>query len=297
MSWLAFETNVLGRLEFGSVAIPFSRRPELGMALKRRGKRVTANNVLQSGWMLNFASIQNNIERLSETDVARVLDDAYVPGTELRNPCLSKWFTETDAWWFDNVRRNLDRLESPYLFAIAASLAMGVGDYARSFGDRTRNLRQPLSVVYKRLWRDLPNPINNSQNNNCENKSANEFLAETLVELMFLRLPQGRSAVTDEDRWKEEWLRGDDRFWTGLEDEQRSKLGSGFETKSQFLQSLEETLSIGSNIRHWAISHVEDGTVSTQDIMETVSRIRRVDAVYTKDFTELLGAKAVIITA
>jgi hypothetical protein len=232
-----------------------------------------------------------------ETDVANVLEDAYVPGNELRNAALSKWFNETDAWWFDNVRRHLDRLESPNLFAIAASLAMGVGDYARSFDARTRSLRQPLSIVYRRLWRDLPNPINNSQNNTCENKSPNEFLAACLAELMFLRLPEGRAAVIDRDRWKEEWLRGSDGFWPDLEDGPRSKFGPVFETKSQFLQSLEETLQIGSNIRHWAISHVEGGPVSTQDIMDTVGRIRRVDAVYTKDFTELLAGKAVVITA
>ena len=64
-----------------------------------------------------LAAIQNNSERLSEADVNTILEDAYVPGHTLANPALLNWFGETDAWWFDNVRKNLDRLESPYLFA------------------------------------------------------------------------------------------------------------------------------------------------------------------------------------
>ena len=51
------------------------------------------------------------------------------------------------------------------------------------------------------------------------------------------------------------------------------------------------------SIPAWALAHVEDGSISTQDIVETVGNIRRVDAIYTKDFSELTGVKAVIVTA
>jgi len=69
------------------------------------------------------------------------------------------------------------------------------------------------------------------------------------------------------------------------------------ETKSQYLHLLEETLRMAKHIPVWTIAHVEDGFVSTQDIVETVGRMRRVDTIYTKDFSELTGTKAVIITA
>lgn len=297
MSWLAFETNVLGRIEFGSLAMPFSRRPELGAALKRRGKRVTANDILQSAWTLSLGMIQNNTDRLSQAELDLVLEDAYVPGHELDNPSLRNWFTETDAWWFDNVRRNIDRLESPYLFAIAAGLAMGVGDYLHSFDERTRDLRLPLSTIYRRLWRNLPIPVNNSQNNSCQNKPANEFLAESFVDLMFLRLPDSVSKIAPQDRWREEWLRVGSGFWRDLAKTQAGTLGAPAETRSQYLRFLEDTLSIASNIKHWAISSTEGRSITTQDIVDTVSKIRRVEAIYTKDFSELLGQKAVIVTA
>lgn len=298
-SWLAFEANVLGRLEFKSAAMPFTGNPALGTYLKRRGVRVMANDLLQSSWTRALAAIQNNAEKLSDDDVNAVLNDVYVPRHRLQNPILRNWFGETDAWWFDNLRQNLDRLQSPFAFAIAASLTMAVGDYVLSFTEETRELRQPLSNVYRRIWTSLPEPVNNGQNNSCQNKNANEFLAESFTDLMFLRLPSPGSGpgFPEKSVWREEWLRGGSDFWHDVEAARSGKLGMPVATKSQYLRLLEETLSIASNIKTWAIAHVESGFVTTQDIVETVGKIRRVEAIYTKDFSELTGTKAVVITA
>lgn len=298
-SWLAFELNILRRLDFGSIALPFTGDPALGSYLKRGEIKVLANDLLQSAWTKAVASIQNNGEKLSDDDVNAVLDDVYVPQHKLQNPALRQWFNETDAWWFDNVRQNLDRLQSPFAFAIAASLAMSVGDYVLSFSDETRELRQPLSNVYRRLWTILPEPVNNGQNNSCQNKTPNEFIAESFTDLMFLRLPAAGNAHKYSERsvWREEWLRGGNDFWPDVETARNGKLGMPVETKSQYLRLLEETLRTASHIKTWAVAHVESGFVSTQDIVEVIGRIRRVETIYTKDFSELTGTKAVIITA
>jgi hypothetical protein len=300
-SWLAFELNILRRLEFNSAAMPFTGNPALGIYLKRREVRVFANDLLQSTWTDAVAAIQNNGEKLSDDDVNAVLEDVYVPRHRLQNPSLRNWFNETDSWWFDNIRQNMDRLQSPFAFSIAASLAMQVGDYVRSFTNDTLELRQPLSNVYRRLWSILPEPVNNGQNNSCQNKNPNEFVAECFADLMFLRLPaagNGNSLNHPHNAvWREEWLRCGNDFWADVAAAQNGKLGMPVETKSQYLRLLEETLRTASHIKTWVIAHVEGGFVSAQDIVEVVGRIRRVDTVFTKDFSELTGTKAVIITA
>lgn len=301
-SWLAFELNVLRRLEVKSVAMPFTGEPTLGSYLKRRDIRVLANDLMQSSWTKAVAAIQNNSEKLSDDDVNTILEDVYVPRHKLQNPALRNWFSETDSWWFDNVRQNLERLQSPFAFALAASLAMAVGDYVMSFTPDTLELRQPLSNVYRRLWTILPEPTNNGQNNSCHNKGPNEFIAESFnAELMFLRLPASGTGTTrgfsNRVLWREEWLRGGDDFWSDVEAARSGRLGMPVETKSQYLKLLEETLRTASHINTWAIAHVETGFVSTQDLVEVIGRIRRVDTIYTKDFSELTGSKAVIITA
>lgn len=300
-SWLAFELNILRRLEFSSVAIPFTNNPNLGNYLKNWNVKVWANDLLQSAYTDARTYIENNGEVLSEEDIEIILEDAYVPQYELKNPALRNWFNETDSWWFDNVRTNAEKLHSPMARSIALSLGMKVGDYVLSFDEETRILRQPLSHVYKRFWNTEPDPINNEQNNACYNKTANEFTAENYPELLFLRLPRAHNQTFKGSRswtaWREEWIRGGEDFWEELEESHIGQLGTHIETKSQYLSLIEEVLRTASHIKLWAIAHVEDSFISTQDIVETIGKIRRVDTIYTKDFSELLGTKAVIITA
>ena len=47
----------------------------------------------------------------------------------------------------------------------------------------------------------------------------------------------------------------------------------------------------------WAIMHTENGFISSDELVETVTKIRKVDAIYTKDFSDLLGIRASIVTA
>jgi hypothetical protein len=300
-SWLAFELNVLRRMNFESVALPFSGEPHLGAYLKRANLRVLANDFLPSAYAKSLAQIQNNSERLSEAEVALVLEDVYVPHYRLQNPALRNWFGETDSWWFDNARRNIEQISSPVKKAVALNIAMNVGDYALSFTEDTLELRQPLSHVFKRLWSVQPEPFNNGQNNNCSHKNAIDFTAENYPDLMFLRLPRAHNQTLRNalgwTAWREEWLRGGDYFWDDLEQARSGRLGTHTETKSQYLQLIEDLLKTASHIGKWAIAHVEDGFITTQDIAETIGKTRRVDTIFTKDFTELTGTKAVIITA
>ena len=300
-SWLAFELNVLRRLDFKTAALPFTSNPTLGLYLKRGEARVLANDPLQSAWTKALASIQNNGEKLTDENVNAVLEDVYVPKHKLQNPALRNWFNETDSWWFDNIRQNLEKLQSPFGFAMAASLVMAVGDYVLSFTEDTLELRQSLSNVYRRLWTTMPEAINNGQNNSCQNKGADEFLAESFADLMFLRLPAaesgGRTATPDKAVWREEWLRGGNDFWADFETARHGKLGGPVETKSQYLKVLSETLKTASHMKIWAIAHVEGGLVSTQEVVNVIGSIRRVDTIFTKDFSELTGTRAVVITA
>lgn len=301
-SWLAFELNILKRLKFNSIAFPFTNDPILGIYLKRWNVRVLANDLTQTGWTKAVATIQNNGEFLSDEDVNSVLEDAYVPQYRLRNPALKNWFTETDAWWFDNVRQNIEKLPSSVLRAVASTIALSVGDYVFSFGPDTLAFRQPLSTVFRRLWSTFPKPFNNRQNNVCSNKHAYDFVAETFsADLMFLRLPgvhnQSLKNYFGWTAWREEWLRGGDDFWTDLENVQSLRLGAPVATKSQYLRFLCDFLQTAKHFRTWAIFNADSGFITTQELVESIGQIRCVDTIFTKDFSEFTGTKAVIITA
>ena len=299
--WLAFELGVLRRFKFKSIALPFAGEPDLGLYLKRWGVRVAANDLARWASTKAMAVIENNDELLEESDLETILEDAYVPGHKLANPSLRLWFNETDAWWFDNVRENAEKLSNTFKRALALTVGMQVGDYARSFDEETRELRQPFSRIYRRLSETMGQPVNNGQRNTSSNREAREFLAEQHTELMFLRLPRARNQ-RDRERmgfsaWREDWVHGSDGFWDDLESARAGRLGTHVETKQQYLRFVQDLLQTAAHLPKWAIAYVEDGFISTAELVETISHIRKVDTIYSKDFSELVGARAAIISA
>ena len=299
--WLAFDLSVLRRLKFKSVAIPFTGEPELGVYLKHWGIAVAANDEAHWAYTKAQAFIENNTERLTDLDVEIVLEEAYVPQHKLNNPALRHWFNETDAWWFENVKENTEGLESETARAIALSYVMMIGDYVLSFDDETRELRQPLSKVFYRLWRAQAAPVDNKLTNTATNRQARDFLAEQRADLMFLRLPRPTASRenggNELSAWREEWLRGTDAFWDDRERARAGRLGAPVQSRQQYLSLLEDLLHVALHLPKWAIAHVEDGFITTQELVECISSVRKVETIYTKDYSELMGARSVIITA
>src|SRR5918997_430012 len=122
------------------------------------------------------ARVENNAERLTREDLDLLLEDVYVPGHRLRNDALARKFGETHAWWFDNFRANADRLPNDTKRALALDLGLMVGDYALSFDEETRELRQPYSRVLARLNDARPAPFDNRQRNSVAHGDAHRFL-------------------------------------------------------------------------------------------------------------------------
>ncbi len=301
--WLAFELGVLRRLKFNSVALPFTGEPEMCVQLKNWKVRVAANDPMIWSYTKAFALVENNTEQLDEEDLNVLLDDAYVPREKLENAALLKWFNETDAWWFDNLRFNAERLE-PYKRALALTAGMMTGDYVLSFNEETRNLRRPFSLpdVFRRLLACLPKPQDNAMRNKSTNQDVRNFVAERHhTDLLFLRLPvpvtQTTTAKDPIVTWREEWLRGSDDFWVELERQRGARLGSRVQSKQQYLGFVEDLLRTASHIPAWAIAHTENGFISTEELVEKIGRVRKVTSVYTKDFSDMLGVRASLIVA
>jgi len=264
---------------------------------------VAANDPMIWAFTKATATVENSSDRLSEEEVESIVEDAYVPRERLDNPALLNRFNETDAWWFDNVRFNAERLDSPYKRGLALTLGMMVGDYVRSFAEDSRHLREPLSLsrVFRQLWEMEPFPHDNSLRNKATNQDVRAFIAERQhTDLMFLRLPppvESHSLQQTVVGWREEWLQGSDDFWEEMEKVRVGKLGSRVQSKQQYLGFVEDLLHTAAHIPVWAISLTENGFISNDDLVDAIGRVRKVDAVYSKDFSDLLGMRASIVTA
>jgi hypothetical protein len=249
------------------------------------------------------ALIENDSERLTEEDLEVILDDAYVPRERLDNPALRNWFNETDAWWFDNVRFNAERLDNQYKRAVALTIGMMVGDYVLSFTAETSHLREPLSLsrLFRQFAEALPFHYEGSLRSKATNQDTRTFVAERRhTDLLFLRLPTPMHLQTTPQQllaWREEWLQGGDDFWSDFERNRAGKLGSRVQSKQQYLGLVEDLLHTAAHLPGWAIAHTENGFISTDELVETISRVRKIDAIYSKDFSDLLGVRAAIVTA
>lgn len=305
--WLAFELSILRRLRFRSLINPFAGEPDLETHVKRWGVRVATNDAARWSWIKGIARVENNAESLTTDDLEILLEDVYVPRYKLRNDALRRWFSETDAWWFDNLRENAERLDGEIKQSLALNLGMLVGDYALSFNEDTRELRQPLSRVLRRLHETQTPPFDNGQRNTSANKDARDFVAAQQGDLLFLRVPAparsssnsnsgGASSRDGLAAWREEWVRGGVEFWDEYEAARAGRLGGRVETKGQYLRLVEELLDAAGHLKSWAIAHTEGGYTTTEELVETIRRVRKVETIYTKDFSELLGARATIIT-
>jgi len=264
---------------------------------------VAANDPMIWSHTKSTALIENHGEQLTEPDLDQLLEDAYVPRDKLDNPSLLKWFNEADAWWFDNVRYVAEHMP-PLKRALALTIGMMVGDYVLSFDEETRLLREPLALsnTFRLLLGCLPTAHDNTLRNKSSNQDVRDFIAERHhTDLLFLRLPPPvtQTSVARERliSWREEWLRGNDDFWVDFEKELGSKLGSRVQSKQQYLGFVEDLLRTASHIPSWAIAHTENGFISSEELVEKIGRVRKVNAIYSKDFSDLLGVRASIIVA
>jgi hypothetical protein len=302
--WLAFELGVLRRLKFSCIAFPFTGEPELGMHLKRWKVRVAANDPMIWSYTKATALLENYSERLNPMEIDSLVDDLYLPREQLTNPSLLKWFNETDASWFDNLRLNVEQLPTDYKRALALTIGMMVGDYVLSFDEETRQLRQPLylSNVFKHMAEVLPYPYDNTLTSKAFHQDTRTFLAERQhTDLLFLRLPAPVFELDPlpdtSNNWREEWLRGSDYFWFELESKREGHLGSRVQSKQQYLGFVDDVLRTAAHIPSWAIAHTDNGFITTEELGDHIGRLRNIEAIYTKDFSDMLGVRTSIVTA
>ena len=295
-SLFGFEASVLRQIEFRSIAIPLCGRARLDWYLKIWGKLVMSND--PRAWAA--ASARAMVEArdpIDEEQISRLLEDIYVPGVRLANPHLRQWFGETDAWWMDNLRRNVERLEDETRRAQALVLGMQTGDYALSFTDATRELRRPLTTVFWRLAGRAPAGPKGHPHNRSYNQPADEFIKRARADLLYLTLPPAHSELAGDEarsQWREAWVRGTD----GQTADELLRLMSAPQSKRAYLAMADRLLDAAAHIKTWAIGYQEVGLVSARDISELIKEHRPVQATYSKDLTEVAGGlRSYIIVA
>lgn len=297
---LSFRMNVISRFSAKSIALPLAGDARLGSYLKFTSARIHLNDPMCSVVAECQALVGNNRESLSAEDVDLILSDIDRVG-DITNDSLLDWFEPRDAMWLESVRSNIGKLSSPNVMAVAQKIVMDVGQYALMFSPRNSVLRQSMTDAFKKFLSRVPQPFDNGKRNICSSKPPRQFAVESESELMFLILPvpafDGMKAAMGRRAWREEWLRGEGRFWGDLESRNAGQIHGRTPSKSSYLKSLEQLLRSARKMKSWAIELPAESSVASSDIMETIGAIRPIKKVYTKDLSEMGRGRSVIVTA
>jgi len=284
---LGFQASVLRQIEFRSIAFPFWKEARLDWYLKAWSKVIFANDARVWAGTLARAMVEAS-EPLGEDAITRILEDVYVPGVNLANPNLRHWYNETDAWWMDNLRRNIEALDDQLMRAQAFALGLQTGDYALSFDEETRELRRPLTTVFWRLaGRAFAGPVGNPHNRSF-NQPAEDFIRQARADVLYLGSPSShtdRGGAQARSEWRESWVTGAGSDMAGQTTLQPPRPQS----KQSYLASLDRLLRVASHFKTWAIEYQEPGLATAQDVVELIKEHRPVTATYSKDVTEVAG--------
>ena len=283
---LGFEVSVLRQIEFRSIAIAFSGWARLDWYMKAWGKLILSNDSRPWAAAAARALIESKTW-LAEETVSELLEDVYVPGVRLANERLRRWFGESDAWWLDNLRRNIAAMDDETLRAQALVLGIQTGDYTLSFDDNTRDLKRPLTTIFWRLaGRAFSGPPGHPHNRTY-NLPAEEFVRQTRADLLYINLPSAHAPLAGSEarhEWRDCWVRGTDE-----PDQYQLEIASVPQSKHSYLAILDRLLRRAAHIPTWAIEYQETGLASARDISDLIKEHRAVQATYSKDLTELAG--------
>jgi hypothetical protein len=286
-SLLGFEVSVLRQIEFRSIASAYIGGTRLDWYIKSWRKQIISNDPRSWAAVVSKATIEAR-EPLGEEHISRLLQDVYVPGSRLTNSHLRRWFSETDAWWMDNLRRSIGEIEDETLCAQALALGLQTGDYALSFEDETRDLRRPLTTVFWQLaGRAFAGAPNHPQNRSHQ-EPVRDFILRANADLLYLNLPPGHGEEAGSEArstWRECWLTGQN----GQASDDLLRLTSIPQSKQAYLAAVDRLLRAASHLKIWAIGYQETGLASARDISELIKEHRPISTTYSKDLTEVAG--------
>jgi len=296
-NWVAFEASVLAQQKFDSIAIAFAGRSKLDWYLKLWNKRIINNDICQWAWQVAKARIENNNEQLDEFDLNILLSDTH-SHQGLNNPILLNWFKESDAYWLDNLRTNINKLNNETRKALAIYAGILTGDYALSFSEETEFLKRPLSEIFLEMIKIANQIIDNQSYNRATNLEATEFVRRTKADLLYLNLPIPASILkflNSSEAWKEAWVSETDYFYDELLTKVKDSPSGLVTTKEAYLQSISQILETAKHMPTWAIVFLEHLPLSLTEMVDEIKKHRSISGIYLKDLSEIAAQRKTYI--
>jgi len=207
----------VSKLNFSTCLDAFGGTGTVAYKFKKEGKQVIYNDILVFNYLIGLALIENDSERLSQSDIEWILTDH---GTNypsfIQDTFPDIYFTDEENAWLDRTVTNINKFENTFKNAIAyfaliqacvikrpynlfhrKNLYVRTADVERSFGNKTTWDR-----TFSEYFLKFANQANQAIFNNGRRNSAicmDVFDAPDNVDLVYIDTPYISAAGTGVD--------------------------------------------------------------------------------------------------
>lgn len=278
----------------------FSGSQSIGFLCKKLGKGVISNDFLKFNSEIGKALIENSSEILTSQDINTLLSPNSSPDNYnlMENLFTDLFFIRSETIFLDAFRSNIDYLENEYKKALAFTIInramtrkVTMGHFAHTQAlnyaadpervKRNRSLIRPLKDIFLDLVVEYNNAI---FDNGIKCVAYNENILDLLptlsnIDLAYFDPPYCNSHAdyqgfyhlleTFTNYWKDkEFVNGTKRY--------SPKKESGFETKSEIIESFRKLFLLSDHIPYWLISYNDRSYPDIDTLIGLISPYRKV---------------------
>jgi adenine-specific DNA methylase len=257
----------------------FAGSQSVSFLFKQLGLRVITNDFLNFNHQIGKALIENWNCKLDENDLSILFQQAPNKSdfTLMGNIFTGVFFEREESEFIDNFRANIELLDNQYKQALAFTIMnrsltrkITMGHFAHTQAlvyaadperiKRNRSLIRPIKNLFLEL---LPAYNDAVFDNEQDNKSFNENILDLLpklqdIDLVYFDPPYCDSHADYQgfyhllETYTEYWK--DKEFVNGIKRYEPQRY-SGFDKKSNIIESLEKLFELAKDIPHWLISY------------------------------------------
>ncbi len=232
-SLLDFIFDRLAKFQYDSVFDAFSGSGVVAYEFKKRGKRVTTNDFLNFSYEISKAVIENPIQQLTETNLAKLQTLQPDASSTVRDYFRDIYFTQEECYFLDSLWTNIGEMPASYKkhLAIAAACRACQKRYPRGIftvtGNKGRDHRRDFQIGLSEHFVNAVGLFNeavfdNGRNNEAHCGNIMEF-KQTDFDLVYLDPPYW-SPLSDNDYVRRyHFVEGYSKYWEGLKINEKTK--------------------------------------------------------------------------
>jgi len=282
-----------------SILDAFSGSAVVAYMYKTKGLRVLANDRLRYCYHIARAIIENNAVRLTEDEIAALLEPNPKAGDFVQTTFRGKFFQSGVHPLIDTIRANIEGLKGYKkdiaLFALGKSCISASGSYghfasvSRSSGNRQADTPAEFIERFKKTAARISELVfDNGQENKAFHEDAVELLPKVNVDAVYIDPPYATEFSTTNYETSYHFIEGLMTYWKGLEIDESSRVKKFISdhqtvTKANAAEFFDKVFQKAEGIKYWIISYRDHAYPDEAEMKRLIGEHNRSSRMHSRD--------------